>query len=232
MKMSSEKWSPFSSGGDELIFGTALINVAPCFVCSISWLCFHINNPFRDSLRKGPVTVFDFNAGPSARGRQLNGWACNLKNVSALLTGSIYTQVGGSHRSMYGTQTGCATWFSIVVRRSTYMANGIPHVTKLCLIMRETISNWRCDWRNMGRSCHTSYCTCIVYVEPRFPEIQAGKHLWLTHWWRRQRIERRLSWEAGNSERKSLIRRVYKVSTRVSSYRSDLKLTAHTERVF
>ena len=34
--------------------------------------------------------------------------------------------------SMYATQIRCATWFSIVVRRSTYRANGIPHVTKLC----------------------------------------------------------------------------------------------------
>ena len=41
-------------------------------------------------------------------------------------------QVGGNRRSAYATQTRCATWFSIAVRRCTYMANGIPHVTKLC----------------------------------------------------------------------------------------------------
>ena len=41
-------------------------------------------------------------------------------------------QVGGSRRSTYATKTRCATWFSIAVRRSTYKANGIPHVTKLC----------------------------------------------------------------------------------------------------
>ena len=39
-------------------------------------------------------------------------------------------QVEGSRRSTYGTQTRCATWFSIAVRRSTYRANGIPHFTK------------------------------------------------------------------------------------------------------
>ena len=41
-------------------------------------------------------------------------------------------QVGGSRRSTYATKTRCATWFSIAVRRSTYKANGIPDVTKLC----------------------------------------------------------------------------------------------------
>ena len=35
--------------------------------------------------------VFDFYAGPSARGRQLYCWACNFKNVSALLAGSFFT---------------------------------------------------------------------------------------------------------------------------------------------
>ena len=37
----------------------------------------------------GPV--FDFYAGPSARGRQLYCRACNFKNVSALLAGNFYT---------------------------------------------------------------------------------------------------------------------------------------------
>ena len=31
-----------------------------------------------------------------------------------------------------------------------------------------------------------------------FPEIQAGKRWWSTRWLRRQRIERQISWEAGN----------------------------------
>ena len=35
--------------------------------------------------------MFDFYAGPSARGRQLNCRACNFKNVSALLAGNFYT---------------------------------------------------------------------------------------------------------------------------------------------
>ena len=35
--------------------------------------------------------MFDFSAGPSARGRQLYCWACNFKNVSALLAGNFYT---------------------------------------------------------------------------------------------------------------------------------------------
>ena len=35
--------------------------------------------------------VFDFYAGPSARGRQLYCRACNFKNVSALLAGNFYT---------------------------------------------------------------------------------------------------------------------------------------------
>ena len=61
---------------------------------------------------------------------------------------------------------------SIVVRRSTYRANGIPHVTKLC----GTESYWRCDCRNVGRSCHRSYCIWIIYVGPGFPEIQARPH--------------------------------------------------------
>ena len=45
---------------------------------------------------------------------------------------TLHNQVGGSRRSTYATKTRCATWFSIAVRRSTYKANGIPHVTKLC----------------------------------------------------------------------------------------------------
>ena len=40
---------------------------------------------------QSPPTVFDFYAGPSARGRQLYCWACNFKNMSALLTGNFYT---------------------------------------------------------------------------------------------------------------------------------------------
>ena len=59
-------------------------------------------------------------------------------------------QVGGSRRSTYATQSRCATWFSIAPHRSTYRANGIPHVIKLCYIMRRTESYWRCDWRNVG----------------------------------------------------------------------------------
>ena len=107
-------------------------------------------------------------------------------------------QVGDSRRSTYGTQTKYATWFSVVVRRSTYRANGIPHVTKLCYIMRRTESNWRCDLRNVRRACHTSYCIWIIYVELGFPAIQAGKCVWATRWRRRQRIEMRISWEAGD----------------------------------
>ena len=87
-------------------------------------------------------------------------------------------QVGGSRRSTYATKTRCATWFSIAVRCSTYKANGFPHVTKLCKIMRRTELYWRCDWWNVGWSCHTSYCIGIIYVEPGFPKIQAGKRLW------------------------------------------------------
>ena len=37
------------------------------------------------------LPVFDFYAGPSARGRQLYCRACNFKNVSALLAGNFYT---------------------------------------------------------------------------------------------------------------------------------------------
>ena len=37
------------------------------------------------------TAVFDFSAGPSARGRQLYCRACNFKNVSALLAGNFYT---------------------------------------------------------------------------------------------------------------------------------------------
>ena len=112
----------------------------------------------------------------------------------------IYIQVGGSRRSTYATKTRCATWFSIAVRRSTYKANGIPYVTKLCQIMRRTELYWRCDWWNVGWSCHTSYCIGIIYVKPGFPKIQAGKRLWSTRWWRRQRIERWISWGAWNLE--------------------------------
>ena len=64
--------------------------------------------------------------------------------------------------------------------------------------MRRTQSYWRCDWWNVGRSCHASYCVLIFCVGPGFPEIQAGKRVWSTRWWRRQRIERWISWEAGN----------------------------------
>ena len=53
---------------------------------------------------------------------------------------------------------------------------------------------------NVGWSCHTSYCIGMIYVEPAFPKIQAGKRLWSTRRWRRQRIERRISWEAWNLE--------------------------------
>ena len=47
-------------------------------------------------------------------------------------------QVGGSRRSTYATKTRCATWFSIAIRCSTYKANGIPHVTKLCVELNYT----------------------------------------------------------------------------------------------
>ena len=47
-------------------------------------------------------------------------------------------QVGGSRRSTYATKTRCATWFRIAVRRSMYKANGIPHVTKLCVELNYT----------------------------------------------------------------------------------------------
>ena len=43
-----------------------------------------------ESACKKLVPVFDFYAGPSARGRQLYCRACNFKNMSALLTGNFY----------------------------------------------------------------------------------------------------------------------------------------------
>ena len=49
-----------------------------------------------------------------------------------------HKQVEGSRRSTDTTKTRCATWFSIAVRRSTYKANGIPHVTKLCIELNYT----------------------------------------------------------------------------------------------
>ena len=66
--------------------------------------------------------------------------------------------------------------------------------------MRRTESYWRWDWRNVGRSCHASYCIWMICVEPGFPGIQAGKYLWSTRWRCRQSIERRISWEAGTLE--------------------------------
>ena len=69
-----------------------------------------------DDLCESKYTV---SANSSVKGNNLSAWS-RLK------------QVGGSRRSTYATETRCATWFSIAVRRSTYKANGIPHVTKLC----------------------------------------------------------------------------------------------------
>ena len=68
---------------------------------------------------------------------------------------------------------------------------------KLCVELNYTGAAIGEMW---GWSCHTSYCIWIIYVEPGFPKIQAGKRLWSIRWWRRQRIERRISWEAGNLE--------------------------------
>ena len=42
-------------------------------------------------------SVFDFSAGPSARGRQLYCRSCNFKNVSAMLAGNFYTCCTGSY---------------------------------------------------------------------------------------------------------------------------------------
>ena len=56
---------------------------------------------------------------------------CTRFCYALVLLAFLCYQVGGSRRSTYGTQTRCTTWFSIVVRRSMYRANGIPLVTKL-----------------------------------------------------------------------------------------------------
>ena len=74
-----------------------------------------------------------------------------------------------------------------------------------------------------------SYYIAIIHVEPVFPKIQAGKRLWSTRWGHRQRIERQISWEACNLEGYWFFA-VRKVSIRVSSYLSDLKLTGCARR--
>ena len=92
--------------------------------------------------------------------------------------------------------------------------------------MSRTESNWRSDWRNVGRACDTWYCILIIkfYIEPGFPEIQAGKRLWSTRWRRKT-----AHWNADilkdRGLRMLLIRRARKVSNRVSSYLSGFQLT-------
>ena len=81
-------------------------------------------------------------------------------------------QVRGSHRSTYGSPTRCVTWSSIVVRRSIgemWSDLAIPHIVfELFMLNRD------------------------------FPEIHTGKRVWSTRLRRRQRIEMRISWEAGD----------------------------------
>ena len=92
--------------------------------------------------------------------------------------------------------------------------------------MSRTESNCRSDWQNVGRACDTWYCILIIkfYIEPGFPEIQAGKRLWLTRWRRKT-----AHWNADilkdRGLRMLLIRRARKVSNRVSSYLSGFELT-------
>ena len=57
-------------------------------------------------------TVFDFYAGPSARGRQLYCRACNFKNVSALLAGNFYTSYIDPNRLPLLRDTGTTIFYS------------------------------------------------------------------------------------------------------------------------
>ena len=65
----------------ESVFAKAQLGQLPGKQRAYGWA------PKREWERKtrGTCPVFDFSAGPSARGRQLYGRACNFKNVSALL---------------------------------------------------------------------------------------------------------------------------------------------------
>ena len=89
--------------------------------------------------------------------------------------------------------------------------------------MRSTVSHWRYDWRNVGRSCHTSYCIWIIYIEPGFSRDSGGKacdrHV--------DGVDSALNVDIlrGRELRYLLMRREREVSTRVSSNLSDLKLT-------
>ena len=73
-------------------------------------------------------SVFDFYAGPSARGRQLYCRACNFKSVSALLAGKFYT--------CYVEPNGL----------SLLMDNGTTrfHLKDLHLVIIQTNSSQRC----------------------------------------------------------------------------------------
>ena len=59
------------------------------FALGINTISFKLDFCLSSTSRQ--ATVFDFSAGPSARGRQLYCRACNFKNVSALLAGNFYT---------------------------------------------------------------------------------------------------------------------------------------------
>ena len=124
-------------------------------------------------------------------------------------------QVGCNRRSTNGTQTRCATWFSIVVRRPTCRANGIPHVSKLCVELNYTGAEIGEMWDDLA-ICHIVFEWSMLN---RVSRDSDGESVCDRH------VHGVDSILKGRELSKSLIRWVRKVSTRVSSYLSDLKLT-------
>ena len=57
-------------------------------------------------------SVFDFSAGPSARGRQLYCRACNFKNMSALLASKFYTSYAEPNGLQLFMDTGTTRFYS------------------------------------------------------------------------------------------------------------------------
>ena len=126
-----------------------------------------------------------------------------------LLTGNLARTVF-QRSSTYATKTRCATWFS---SRTPFHVQGERNTSlnyaKLCVELNYTgavIGEWGdlvnviLYWNNL---CWTG-----------ISQDSGGKAFVMHRWWRRQRIERQISWEACNLE--VTVCRVRKVSTRVS----------------
>ena len=73
---------------------------------------FFINSTYRQTSNMRYTTSVRFLRRPEARGRQLYCWACNFKNVLALLAGNFYTSYIDLNRLPLLSDTGATRFYS------------------------------------------------------------------------------------------------------------------------